>query len=220
MIDISDIHDDVIKSKCFPRYWPFVRGIRRSTVDCPHKGKWCGVFMFSLICAWRNASAKIETVVIGDAIAPIVTSLQYVTATNYHNHDHRTVSCKELLCFIQVRASAPLHAGNENNTCFNGHFAGDFPVTMTNHNTYKLFDQTKYFQPNNLDICGVAVCTQNHTCVHLTFCCRNWNILAFHGNFHYIMVNNWELCLIYIYTSILKLPNYTAAYYISKQCIF
>ena len=34
------IHDDVIKWKHFPRYWPFVRGIHRSPVNSPHKGQW------------------------------------------------------------------------------------------------------------------------------------------------------------------------------------
>ena len=29
-------HDDVIKWKHFPRYWPFVRGIPRSPVNSPH----------------------------------------------------------------------------------------------------------------------------------------------------------------------------------------
>ena len=47
-------HDDVIKWKHFPRYWPFVRGIHRSPVNSPHKGHWRGAFMFSLICAWIN----------------------------------------------------------------------------------------------------------------------------------------------------------------------
>ena len=32
-------HDDVIKWKHFPRYWPFVRGIHRSPVNSPHKGQ-------------------------------------------------------------------------------------------------------------------------------------------------------------------------------------
>ena len=44
-------HDDVIKWKHFPRYWPFVR----SPVNSPHKGQWCRALMFSLICAWMNA---------------------------------------------------------------------------------------------------------------------------------------------------------------------
>ena len=38
-------HDDVIKWKHFPRYWPFVRGIHRSPVNSPHKGQWCGALM-------------------------------------------------------------------------------------------------------------------------------------------------------------------------------
>ena len=48
-------HDDVIKRKHFPRYWPFVRGIQRSPVNSPHNGQWRGALMFSLICARINA---------------------------------------------------------------------------------------------------------------------------------------------------------------------
>ena len=47
-------HDDVIKWKHFPRYWPFVRGVHWSPVNSPHKGQWRGALMFSLICAWMN----------------------------------------------------------------------------------------------------------------------------------------------------------------------
>ena len=47
-------HDDVIKWKHFPRYWPLVRGIHRSSVNSPHKGQLRGPLMFSLICAWIN----------------------------------------------------------------------------------------------------------------------------------------------------------------------
>ena len=32
-------HDDVIKWKHFPRYWPFVWGIHRSPVNSPNKGQ-------------------------------------------------------------------------------------------------------------------------------------------------------------------------------------
>ena len=46
--------DDVIKSKHFPRYWPFVRGIHRSPVDSPHKDHARGALLFSLICDWTN----------------------------------------------------------------------------------------------------------------------------------------------------------------------
>ena len=40
------LHDDVIKWKHFPRYWPFVRGIHR----------WLGALMFSLI--WASMSKQ------------------------------------------------------------------------------------------------------------------------------------------------------------------
>ena len=53
-------HDDIIKWKHFPHYWPFVRGIHRSPVNSPgpvnspHKGQWRRALMFSLIYAWIN----------------------------------------------------------------------------------------------------------------------------------------------------------------------
>ena len=48
------LHDDVIKWKHFPRYWPFVRAYAPVSSDFPHKGQWRGVLMFSLICALVN----------------------------------------------------------------------------------------------------------------------------------------------------------------------
>ena len=51
---LMHVHDEVIKWKNFPRYWPFVRGIHLSPVNSPHKGQWHGALMFSLICVWRN----------------------------------------------------------------------------------------------------------------------------------------------------------------------
>ena len=51
---IGTTHDDVIKWKPFPGYWPLVRGIHRSPVNSPHKGHWRGALIFSLICAWIN----------------------------------------------------------------------------------------------------------------------------------------------------------------------
>ena len=50
----SWFHDDVIKKKNFPRYWPFVRGIHRSPVNSPHESQWRGALMFSLISARIN----------------------------------------------------------------------------------------------------------------------------------------------------------------------
>ena len=48
----QNLHDNVIKWKHFPRYWPFVRGIHRSPLDSPHKGQWHAALTFYLISAW------------------------------------------------------------------------------------------------------------------------------------------------------------------------
>ena len=54
----GNMHDDVIKWKHFPRYWPFVRGIHRSPVNSPHKGQWRGALKFSLICTLNKQFSK------------------------------------------------------------------------------------------------------------------------------------------------------------------
>ena len=54
MFRFRSTHDDVIKWKYFPRYWPFVWGIHRSPVNSPHKGQWRGALMYCLVCAWIN----------------------------------------------------------------------------------------------------------------------------------------------------------------------
>ena len=43
---IVAIHDDVIKWKHFPHYWPW------SPANSPHKGQWREALVFSLIWAW------------------------------------------------------------------------------------------------------------------------------------------------------------------------
>ena len=54
MIMHGSPHDDVIKWKHFPRYWPYARWIHRSPVNSPHKGQWRGALMFTLICTRIN----------------------------------------------------------------------------------------------------------------------------------------------------------------------
>ena len=60
----AGIHDDAIKWKHFPHYWPFVRRNHRSPGSSPHKGQWGGALMFSLICAWTNG--WVNNWVVGD----------------------------------------------------------------------------------------------------------------------------------------------------------
>ena len=69
--DDEDEHDDVIKLKHFPRYWPFVRGIpsqraRDAELRC---------FLWS--APEQMVEQTIETLVIWDAIALIMTSLEW-----------------------------------------------------------------------------------------------------------------------------------------------
>ena len=59
-IMLSNIgHDDVIKWKHFPRYWPSVRGIHRSPVNSLHKGQWGAALMFSWICLNKRLSKQL-----------------------------------------------------------------------------------------------------------------------------------------------------------------
>ena len=69
------LHNDVNKWKHFPRYWPFVRGIHRSSVISPHKGHWRGVLIFSLICDWINSWVNTREASVWGVIAIIMTSL-------------------------------------------------------------------------------------------------------------------------------------------------
>ena len=54
IVKSSNIYDDVMKWKHFPRHWLFVWVIHRSSVYSPGKGQWRGALMLSLICAWIN----------------------------------------------------------------------------------------------------------------------------------------------------------------------
>ena len=54
----TQTHDDVIKWKHLPCYWPIVRGIHRSPVDSSRKGQWRGLLKLYLICAWTNGWAN------------------------------------------------------------------------------------------------------------------------------------------------------------------
>ena len=52
--DLMCIHDDIIKWKHFPRYWPFVRGIHRSRWIHHTKASDAELWFFSLISSWKN----------------------------------------------------------------------------------------------------------------------------------------------------------------------
>ena len=77
--------------------------------NSPHKDLWRGALMLSLICAWTNGWAKIQTPVILDTIALIMTSLQCdpgfrfnIKTLSYQNRDsHYTIRrSRDRLIFI------------------------------------------------------------------------------------------------------------------------
>ena len=72
---VSIIHDDVIKWKYFPRYWPFVRGIHWSLVNSPQKASDAEHRSFLWSAPEQTVEKTIKTPVIWDAIAFIMTSL-------------------------------------------------------------------------------------------------------------------------------------------------
>ena len=55
---VLGIHSDVFKWKHFPRHWPFVQGLHLSPVNVPHKGRWRGALVLSLIRTWANSWAN------------------------------------------------------------------------------------------------------------------------------------------------------------------
>ena len=50
----SSMHDDCIKWKHSPHYWPFGRIMHRSPVNSPHKSHWHAALRISLIFVWTN----------------------------------------------------------------------------------------------------------------------------------------------------------------------
>ena len=83
MFLLHNKHDVVIKWKHFPRYWPFVRGIQRPPVNCPHEDQWRGALMFSLICVldkrlsrywwgWWFETPSRSVWRLGNALSPLI----------------------------------------------------------------------------------------------------------------------------------------------------
>ena len=53
-VNLAFIMMAIITLKHFPRYWPFVWGIHRSTLNSPHKVQWHWALTFPLIHVWAN----------------------------------------------------------------------------------------------------------------------------------------------------------------------
>ena len=87
------IHDDVIKWKHFPRYWPLVRGSHRSPVNSLHKGQWRGALMFSLICV--RIKGRVNTREAGD-LRRYRAHYDVIVMTNHTTVQYITINkCKD-----------------------------------------------------------------------------------------------------------------------------
>ena len=106
------LHDDVIKWKKNPRYWPFVRGIHRSPVNSPLKGQWRSFSVFFDLClywtsGWVNVSysrrhhAQYDATVMDQTVDSIAWIADLCSRSRYQEqgqvitcHRSDTVGCK------------------------------------------------------------------------------------------------------------------------------
>ena len=72
-ITVLRYHEDIIRWKHFPCYWPFVRGIHWSLVDSTYKGQGGGAWMFS--ARELRVEQTIRELLIWGAITLIITLL-------------------------------------------------------------------------------------------------------------------------------------------------
>ena len=94
-------HDDVIKWKHFPRYWPFVR----SQVNSPHKGQWRGALMLSLIFVWINGwvnNRKSGDLRRYHAYYDIIVVYSYQDCRQILEHFVKTKIEKAMICIIPI----------------------------------------------------------------------------------------------------------------------
>ena len=99
----ENLHDDIIKWKHFPHYWPFVKGIHWSMVDSPHKSQWCrALIVFFDLHLNKRFEQTIEMLVIWDAIVLIMTShfTFYIIFNLLQNSDDRQSEVQRLIYVI------------------------------------------------------------------------------------------------------------------------
>ena len=85
LTNINWLHNDVIKWKHFPRYWPFVREIHWSLVNSPHITSDAGLWWFLWSASEQTVGQTTETPVIWDAVALIM------QCKRLYNKDSQTI---------------------------------------------------------------------------------------------------------------------------------
>ena len=93
-------HDAMIR-KCFPHYWPFVRGIHWSLFESPHKGPvmWsCNVFIDTILnklnklwnCQWFQTPWWLYDVTVMCAMCNFICHFQFMMTSSNGNIFHIT----------------------------------------------------------------------------------------------------------------------------------
>ena len=147
-LNMLTVHDDVIKWKHFPRYWPFVRGIHRSPGNSPHKGQWRRALMVSLVSARINGWVKnreagdlrrirrhydVTVMFHHPAVLSIFRgwphTILYITGTSYERHGEFTIRSIQpfvlmyiyiyIYIVIKFRVTAPLCGESNGDDLFN-----------------------------------------------------------------------------------------------------
>ena len=67
---VCSSHDEVMKWKCFPHYWFFMRGIHQWLVDSLRKGPGMQTFDVYLMSAWTNSLTNTNCSVPGYGLVP------------------------------------------------------------------------------------------------------------------------------------------------------
>ena len=112
-------HDDVIRWKHFPRYWPFARGFHRSPVNSPHKGQWRGALMFSLISARINGCVNNnEAGVLRRPIGHYDVSVMEVSHYRIRPEDKQRLTSHELWPGISANTQRNKHVIITSKRCF------------------------------------------------------------------------------------------------------
>ena len=170
---IPKMHEDVIKWKHFPCYWPFVLEIHWSPVNSPHKGQWRGALVLSLICTcingWlNNREADHLRHHRAHYDGPVMDRVYFVMC-----FDIRSIFFPNRLCKVHVRpVYILLLIIIQNSYC--GVLWWIIRVTAQCHFFYLQQDRRQYDFPYCSLFCGLCIYEGNH---HLKY--GTWNVSVY-----------------------------------------
>ena len=108
--------------KCFPHYWPFVRGIQQWLLDSPHKGPVMWIFDVSLLLT-KQAVEQTVNLLIWEAMSLIwrYCNVMYMTTVlPVHAIDQNIWMLLGCLFSPKLMTTSPFNHSQVILTCFNG----------------------------------------------------------------------------------------------------